>query len=162
MFVTRLKIAAVLLFGMTLLAVGGESPQRQEKAKGGDKKDAKPVPVKVVKPKKGGLPLMVTYSAEGVAWQQQQIGPLVSGTVKEVLVDIGDRVKKGQTLLTLDAPLLVREVEQATAALHLAEAEVEEAKAPVVIANEERDLTRKSTQPGLNAPGLHWKQRRPE
>lgn len=142
MFVTKLKIAAVMLVVLSL-AVGGvwtqahtAAPQAEARADdpppkpGGDeKKGTEPIPVKVVKPKPGGTPLMVTRPAEVVAAQHQQIVPLISGTVKEVLVDIGDRVKKGQTLLILDAPLLARDVEEATASLELAEAQVKEARA---------------------------------
>jgi RND family efflux transporter MFP subunit len=69
-----------------------------------------------------------------VAAQQQQIVPLISGTIKEVLVDIGDRVKKGQTVIVLDAPLMAKEWEQATSAFEMAQAEEQEAEARVVTA----------------------------
>jgi RND family efflux transporter MFP subunit len=143
MFVTKLKIAAVMIFVATVLAAGGvlshgltAAPQAEAKAenpppkpKGDDKKDAEPIAVKVVKPKKGGLVQEVTREAFIVAAQQQQLVPLIAGTVKEVSVDIGDRVKKGQTLIVLDAPLLTKEVEEATASLELVQAQVDEAKA---------------------------------
>ncbi|HTU91764.1 MAG TPA: efflux RND transporter periplasmic adaptor subunit [Gemmataceae bacterium] len=143
MFVTKLKIAAVMLSVATVLAAGGvlshgltaasppeaKAKEPPPKAKDDDKKDAKPIPVKVVKPKKGGETLTSTWSAEVVAAQQQQLGALVSGTVKEVLVDIGDHVKKGQTLIVLDAPLLATAVEEAQASLEIAQAQVVEAKA---------------------------------
>jgi RND family efflux transporter MFP subunit len=154
MFVTKLKIAAVMLFVATVLAAGGvlshsltAAPQPEAKAKepppkpkGDDKKDAKPVPVKVVKPKTGGLARTVVRQARVIAAQQQQIVPLISGTVKEVSVDIGDRVKKGQTLIVLDAPLLAKEVEEATAALEMAQAQMEESRAGVDVAQADANL----------------------
>jgi RND family efflux transporter MFP subunit len=141
MFVTKLKIAVVMVLVMGMAAGGvltqawTATPPSEVRAEdpppkpaGGDKKAAKPIAVKVVKPKKGGQPLMVTRPAEVVAAQQQQIVPLVSGTIKEVRVDIGDQVKKGQVLLVLDASLLAKEVEEAEATLELAQAQVDAAK----------------------------------
>lgn len=150
MFVTKLKIAAVMLLVLSLAAGGvwtharTAPPQPEARAEdpppkrgGSDKKAAEPIPVKVVKPKQGGLPLMVIRPADVVAAQQQNVVPLVSGTVKEVLVDIGDRVKKGQTLLVLDAPLATQELEQARVALDMAQAQMEEAKSQVATAEAE-------------------------
>src|SRR6185437_7635102 len=87
----------------------------------------------------GGLARTATRPAEVVAAQQQRLVPLISGTVKEVSVDIGDRVKKGQVLIVLDAPLLAQEVEQATANLEMAQAQMEEVEAQVRIAETEVD-----------------------
>lgn len=148
MFVTKLKIAAVRLLAATMLAASGllshgltTPPQAEAKAeesspksKDEDKKDAKPVPVNVVKPKKGGLARTVARPARVIAAQQQQIVPLISGTIAEVKVDIGDYVKRGQNLIVLDAPLLTKEREQAEAALEMAMVQVEEAEAQVVTA----------------------------
>ncbi len=142
MFVTKLKIAAVMLLVLGVAAGGvwtqawTAGPQVEARAddpppkrKAGDKKDAERVSVKVVKPTQGGRLLLMPRPAEIIAAQQQQIVPLISGTVNEVLVDIGDHVKKGQTLILLDAPLLVKEVDEATASLELAQAQVDEAAA---------------------------------
>jgi RND family efflux transporter MFP subunit len=146
MFVTKLKIAAVMLLIIGVAAGGVWSqartagPQTEARAddpspkpKAGDKKDAKPIGVKVVKPKRG-LVFLMNASAKVIAAQQQQVVPLVSGTVKEVLVDIGDQVKKGQTLLVLDAPLVTQELEQARVALDMAQAQMEEARSQVATA----------------------------
>lgn len=163
MFVTKLKIAAVMLLVIGVAAGGvltqawTAAPPVEAKADepppqpaGGDKKAAKPIAVKVVKPKKGGLPLMVHRSAEVVAAQQQQVVPLVSGTIKEVRVDIGDQVKKGQTLIVLDAPLLVKEVEEAEATLELAQAQVDDAKETAAVV--EADF--RSSRAGASASKL--------
>ncbi|HEY7327001.1 MAG TPA: efflux RND transporter periplasmic adaptor subunit [Gemmataceae bacterium] len=155
MFVTKLKITAVMLL-VICAAAGGvltqartEAPQARAKADdpppkpaGGDKKNSQPIAVKVVKPKKGGQPLMVTRPADVVAAQLQQIVPLVSGTIKEVRVDIGDAVKKGQVLLVLDAPLLGKEVEEAEASLELARAQMEEAEAAAALAEAQHEAAK--------------------
>jgi RND family efflux transporter MFP subunit len=151
MFVAKLKIVALLVFVAGAVAAGGvlshtltAAPQEEAKAEDpapkkevADKPDAKPIAVKVVKPTPGGLARTVERPAQVEASQQQQIVPLISGTVKEVAVDIGDRVKKGQTLIVLDAPLLAKELEQASAAMEMAKAQAEEAEAQVHIAEAE-------------------------
>lgn len=149
MFVTKLKIAAVMVFVASVLAAGGvlshglsAAPQPEAKTegsppkpKGDDKKDAKPIPVKVVKPKKGGLPKTYVQQVGTQVSQKQELVPLGSGKIKEVAVDIGDPVKKGQVLIVIDAPLMVKDVEQAEAALEMAQARMEEAKVTVAEAN---------------------------
>lgn len=151
MFATKMKIAAVMLFVAMVLVAGGvlshglsappqpeaEGKEPPPKPAGGDKKDTETIAVKVVKPKKGGLVQQVVLPASVVTLQQQQLVPLIPGTVKEVTVDIGDRVKKGQVLIVLDAPLLVKEVEEAMAALETAQAQMEEAKATVAVVEAE-------------------------
>jgi RND family efflux transporter MFP subunit len=141
MFVTKLKIAVVLVL-MLGAAAGGvltqartADPPAEAKAEdpppkpaGGDKKDAKPITVKVVKPKKGGQPQSFTWESVTQPAQRQQLFPLVAGTIKDVAVDVGDPVKKGQELIRLDAALVLNEVEQARAALDIAQARMEEAK----------------------------------
>ncbi len=150
MFVTKLKIAVVMVLVIGVAAGGlltqarTADPPAEAKADDpppkpavGDKKKAEPIPVKVIKPKRGGQPLMVNRPAEVVAAQHQEIVPLVSGTIKDVRVNIGDRVTKGQLLLLLDAPLLAKEVEEAEAALELAKAQVDEAKEAFAVAESE-------------------------
>ena len=51
--------------------------------------------------------------AQLAAYQEVSIFPKVNGYVKTVLVDIGSHVKKGQTLMTLEAPELEQAVAQA-------------------------------------------------
>ena len=51
--------------------------------------------------------------AQLAAFQEVSIFPKVNGYVKTVLVDIGSHVKKGQTLMTLEAPELEQAVAQA-------------------------------------------------
>lgn len=59
---------------------------------------------------KGGVPGIIKLPAQLAAYQEVSIFPRVNGYVKEVLVDIGAKVHKGQLLMTLEAP----ELQQAT------------------------------------------------
>jgi RND family efflux transporter MFP subunit len=101
------------------------------------KADPGAIKVRVVKPTPGGLERTTTQPGTVRPYEQQQVYAAISGYVKEVGVDIGDHVKKGQVLAVIDAPVLVTEMEQAAAALQLAKGQVEEAAARVVAAEAE-------------------------
>ena len=60
--------------------------------------------------KKGALPEQVKLPAQLAAFEEVSIFPKVNGYVKDVFVDVGSTVYKGQLLMTLDAP----ELQQAT------------------------------------------------
>lgn len=57
---------------------------------------------------KGGLTTSVKLPAQLIGYQEVSIFPKVNGYVKNVLVDIGSHVTKGQLLMTLEAPELVQ------------------------------------------------------
>ena len=62
---------------------------------------------------KGGVTTMIKLPAQLAAYQEVNIFPKVNGYVKNVLVDIGTKVKKGTLLLTLVAPELEQSALQA-------------------------------------------------
>ena len=59
---------------------------------------------------KGALPQQVKLPAQLASFEEVSIFPKVNGYVKDVFVDVGSVVKKGQLLMTLEAP----ELQQAT------------------------------------------------
>ena len=70
--------------------------------------------------------LSVTVSADGTLQPTRSvsIGSELSGTVSRVLVDVNDRVKKGQVLVELDTAKLRDQVTRSRAALATAQAQV--------------------------------------
>src|ERR1700722_19797569 len=60
--------------------------------------------------KKGALPQEVKLPAQLAAFEEVSIFPKVNGYVKDVFVDVGSSVHRGQRLMTLEAP----ELQQAT------------------------------------------------
>lgn len=71
-------------------------------------------------------PLVVTVSADGTLQPTRSvnIGSELSGTVARVLVDVNDRVKKGQVLVELDTAKLRDQISRSRAALAAAQAAV--------------------------------------
>jgi RND family efflux transporter MFP subunit len=63
--------------------------------------------------KKGALPQQVKLPAQLAAFEEVSIFPKVNGYVKDVFVDVGSSVHKGQLLMTLEAPELQQAMTQA-------------------------------------------------
>ena len=74
--------------------------------------------------------IALTVSANGTLQPTRSvsIGSELSGTVAEVLVDVNDRVRKGQVLLRLDPAKLTDQVTKSQAALAAADAAVAQAR----------------------------------
>ncbi len=80
---------------------------------------------------KGNLTLTVTANGTLQPTRSVNIGSELSGTVLRVLVDVNDRVKKGQVLVELDTAKLSDQVQRARAALASAQAQLAQASATV-------------------------------
>jgi RND family efflux transporter MFP subunit len=149
MFVTKIKLAVLMVLVMGLLATGGvlsrdaltaaPQPQAQKETAPDEKKNArknedKKVAVHVVQPTPGGLERIASMVGRVRASAQQQVFAAIPGYLKQQMVDLGDRVKKGDVLAEIDAPLVRIEEMQAVAAVRFAKGQVQEAKAHVVTA----------------------------
>jgi RND family efflux transporter MFP subunit len=77
----------------------------------------------------------LTLPGESSAWYQSSIYARVSGYVAKWYVDIGDRVKAGQLLATIDTPELDAELAAAQAKLQVAQAQVKVKQADAAFAN---------------------------
>jgi RND family efflux transporter MFP subunit len=98
-------------------------------AKAGETAYSTPPPVDVViaRPATAGQDLVLP--GETAAWYEATIYARVNGYVAKWSVDIGDHVKKGQILATIETPELDAELQAAKAQLRASEAQVEARKA---------------------------------
>ncbi|MDB5969141.1 MAG: efflux transporter periplasmic adaptor subunit [Hydrocarboniphaga sp.] len=86
--------------------------------------------VQVVAPQTGDWPQAIGANGNVQAWQEAVIGSEVSGTrLLEVMVNVGDIVRKGQVLATLDPAMMNAELAQQEAAVAQAEASLAKALA---------------------------------
>jgi RND family efflux transporter MFP subunit len=76
----------------------------------------------------------VETSGSLLAWEEVVLNTAVSGTVKRLLVDLGDRVEAGRVVAELDQNEFLLVVQQAQAALTAAMRQVERARAQVAAA----------------------------
>ena len=111
------SIAVVLV----LLIVGGLIAATS----GGTKID----PSKLAKVEKGDLAKSVVATGKVEPITKVEIKSKASGIVKKLLVDAGDRVKRGQLLAQLDKEEISAQVEQSKAGLQAAEASLSSAEA---------------------------------
>lgn len=112
------------LLALVLAAVGFVYWQRA--------KAASAVPVYVTEPvRKGNLTLTVSANGTLQPTRTVNIGSELSGTVRRVLVDVNDPVKKGQVLLELDTAKLSAQILRSRASLASAHARQAQAAATV-------------------------------
>lgn len=90
-----------------------------------------PVPVPTITVTRGDLSNDLKLSAEFTPFQDIDVMAKVAGYVKSIPVDIGDHVRQGQVLATLDVPELQDEVLKAKAQVMAAEANVTTAKSGI-------------------------------
>ena len=103
-----------------LIAVGVFAATR-----GGTKID----PSKLAKVEKGDLAKSVVATGKVTPITKVEVKSKASGIVKKLLVDYGDRVKKGQLLAQLDKIEIEAQVAQSSAALEAAEANLKSSQA---------------------------------
>jgi len=94
-----------------------------------------PQPVEVVTAKAASTGRPLTLPGETAAWYESTIYARVNGYVGTWTADIGDHVKKGQVLATIETPDLDADLVAAKAKLRAAQAEVNRRQAEVDFAN---------------------------
>jgi len=121
----RLLIPVALLAGLAGLLATSRAAD--------DKKAAAPRPaltVTTARPATARLPLRLAANGNVAAWQEAVIGSESNGLrLREVRVNVGDVVKKGEVLAVFDADVVNADLAQAKAALQEAEANAAAAKA---------------------------------
>jgi len=104
---------------------GADKPRAQDKAPA-----RAALSVQVVRPQAAQWPVSVVANGAVAAWQEAVIGAELSGLrLATVVVNVGDRVKRGQVLATLQNEAVQADLNSARAALLEAEALWNEARA---------------------------------
>jgi membrane fusion protein (multidrug efflux system) len=134
------RVLSLLALSFLLWGCGQSQAQDPAKKSGGERK---PLPVTVTRVETRAVQRSVETVGSLLAWEESQVKAEVPGTVDKILADLGDRVKVGQVLATVDAREFRLQVEQSEAGLRMAKetrermtAEQEEAKANLERAEE--------------------------
>jgi len=80
-------------------------------------------------------------AGEFVPFQEVELHAKVAGYIRHIGVDIGDRVKAGQVLATLDVPELMAQVQGADAGVRQSQEQISRAKSDVLRAQANYDAT---------------------
>ncbi len=143
------------LLGITLCLVTASCGHNAQTA---DASTPRSAAVAVVK--RQAISNQVSIAGEFLPYQDVQIHAKVAGYIKKINVDIGDHVRTGEVLATLEVPELVAQVDEANAAVHHAEEEIQRAHSDVARAeadnvalhsNAQRLVDTDKTRPGLIA-----------
>lgn len=113
-----IRSLVLIAFLSLLAACGGTAGERNTPA--GNTAVTDTVPVFILE--SDTLKKMVELPAELIPYEQADLYAKVQGFVRSMKVDIGDRVKKGQTLAIIEAPEVDTRVSEAEAALQAAKA----------------------------------------
>ena len=113
----------------------------------------------VVSPSRQALSNQLQVAGELLPYQQVQLHAKVSGYIKRIYVDIGDRVHTGEDLAVLEIPELMAQVDAAQAGVQRAQEDVLRAKSAVeraqathtAVHSEYIRLRQAASQPGLIA-----------
>src|SRR5260221_7989 len=97
--------------------------------------------VAVAKVTKEELSHNLTLTAEFRPFQEIDVMAKVSGYVKEIKVDVGDRVQQGQLLATLEIPEMADDLARARAAVERSSAEVARARDEIQRAESAHSIT---------------------
>jgi len=118
----KLTILTLILFGVVSCS--------DEKTSSQNNSNNVVIPaVEAVQSQYGSLPLVERFSGNVVSENQVELYPEVSAQIKEVLVENGDVVQKGQTLVTLNDQPFVKQLQQAEAGLKINKARLKQAEA---------------------------------
>jgi RND family efflux transporter MFP subunit len=114
--------------------------------------------VAVVKATRANLSSDLILTAEFEPFQEIDVMAKVSGYIKEIKVDIGDRVKEGQLLATLEVPEMQDDLTRAAASIEEANADLSAARDELQRAQSARDMAHLSYSRVLDVskkePGL--------
>ena len=122
---------AFRLFACLMMAVAGCG----EKEKGEVKSVSKPPTVQVIRPQVRDIVRVVGQPSFIESYEHTSIYPKLVGYIEKWNVDIGDKVKKGDTLATLFVPELKEDYGTKKETVKLDEARVERAEEIVVVAD---------------------------
>src|SRR5882672_3723491 len=84
--------------------------------------------VAVAKVQTGSLSHELVLTAEFKPYQEVEVMAKVAGYIKDINVDVGDRVRKGQLLATLEIPEMGADLQRADASVQQAQAETARAR----------------------------------
>ncbi|MFH1980238.1 MAG: efflux RND transporter periplasmic adaptor subunit [Pseudomonadota bacterium] len=147
---SKIFIAVVFLIGAAAALVWVVSSRFLDPS--GARQGAKamrPVPVAVAQIQRGPIARQRTFSGELESLAEFVVSPKISGRVERVLVNIADRVARGQVVAELDNDEYLQAVAQARADLEVAKANLSEAESALEIADREYKRTASLLKRGI-------------
>ena len=166
MALAALLTTLLLLFSNLLISkpvhsgVGQQNPPRPELV--ADKQTSTPMSVTVVTARRDTFTSSMTVSGSLVAREEVVVGSEVEGVaIREILVEEGDHVTKGQTLAVLSSEVAeamlamnTAQIERADAMIEHADSAIEEAQVSFTLASNAHDRARPLLKSGVASPDV--------
>ena len=111
------------------LSWGAPSLEAQSQPEGPESDGVSPLRVQVVRPEKGKMPRVTRQPGTVLSFDSVRLFAEVSGYIRDQVVDIGDKVKRNQTLIQLDVPELEKQRDKCAAVVTQAKARIKQAEA---------------------------------
>jgi RND family efflux transporter MFP subunit len=147
---TRVIAAVVVLF---LGYLGWQIYQRGFAGKRGQDQGQRgvSVAVEIAPVEKGTVREVAQFSGTLIPKASFMVAPKISGRLKQLLIDIGDRVSRGQLVAVIEDEEYQQELLQAEADLRVARANLEEAESSLEIAKKDLERARTLHQKGIQS-----------
>src|SRR5450432_2050116 len=146
----------VLIAGLAGLIASSCSKHESEQARGTQSSEIPTVAVAKATTENLGHDLVLT--AEFKPFQEVDVMAKVSGYVKEIRVDVGDRVREGDLLATLEVPEMADDLRKSQAGVRHSQSEVARAQDEIARAKSAHDIAHLSYnrlfQASQKRPGL--------
>lgn len=147
------KTIFIIIGGLIIGLIGWQVYQKGIKNRRGSgyQRMAMPVAVEISPINKGTIRDMGNFTGTLTPKSQFIIAPKVSGRLEQLMVDIGDRVKRGQLIAILDSEEYGQQVVQAEADLQVAQANLQETKSSLDRAKREYDRVQELHSRGISS-----------
>lgn len=136
------KTILIGIAAVFVILIGWQVYQKAFKSSGGPNREpmTPPVAVEITAVKKATIRDVGNFTGSLIPKSKFTIAPKISGRLEKLMVNIGDRVKRGQLIAVLDDEEYSQQVIQAQADLKVAQANLEESLSSLNVA--ERELAR--------------------
>jgi RND family efflux transporter MFP subunit len=130
------KVLIVALLGLCLIVAAAIARHARAgfvaNASFADRTPEQPPYVAVARAQRGTIANSLSIAGQFLPYQNVDLHAKVAGYIRQINVDIGDRVHKGQVLAVLEIPELVAQVDEAQATVHRAEQEIQRGQSDVL------------------------------
>jgi RND family efflux transporter MFP subunit len=125
---TKWIVVAVVLLGALLLVWRWSARGTESDAENREKAASAGTPASVARAERRNMGSTLTIAGAFKPFQDVDVHAKVSGYIRKIYVDVGDRVKDGQTLAVLEVPELAAQLSGAEAAARAAQEQVRRAE----------------------------------
>jgi RND family efflux transporter MFP subunit len=156
------KVMVIALFGLSLIVAAAIAvrtrPGSVANASFAHRDPEQPPYVAVARAKRVTIANSLSIAGQFLPYQNVDLHAKVAGYIRQINVDIGDRVHKGKVLAVLEIPELVAQVDEAEATVRRAEQEIQRAQSDVLRAEADHlalhDNAARLVKAAMDRPGL--------